>query len=570
MQTQSETSLTADSQLELVTVAGPTEVKVRLFPPGPYMIGRRSDHPIALVGDNHVSRDHASLKWVTTTSTRTRTTTGHGQWSVTDAGSRHGTYVNGVRLSANRACPLEPGDMLTIAPWTLQIIDRAAVRPSSTGLRVTTRDDQDLAAGRVKPLRREGGPSLSQRRLTLLLDCAAALQEAGSEEKLAEAVLDAALAGTLFKNAAFLRPAGPDASVEVLTHRGDIVGGRGSVPRLSRSLIIKAASGEAARLESEGTANYGQSIVDFRIGEAICAPLMIGAGAAGYLYLDNKGATGGGSAPDADEFIVGLARLAALSLANLKRLDLERRHARIEAEIAAAAEAQQWILPPREGVIGPLTYRGESKPGRDLCGDFFDVISLDEPRTVVALGDVSGKGAAAGVLMTASQGFLHAALRQHGDPARAVADLSTFLRARMPENKFVTLWLGVFDTSKGELSYVDAGHSHAAMIRADGAVERLNQGDGTLVGIFDNARYTVVKTKFGRGDRALIVSDGLVEQPTATQDEEGRHEQFGIERVIECFRSAVGDAVNSLFQAVEAHAGTKRLNDDATAVILRW
>jgi sigma-B regulation protein RsbU (phosphoserine phosphatase) len=297
---------------------------------------------------------------------------------------------------------------------------------------------------------------------------------------------------------------------------------------------------------------------------------MIGAGAAGYLYLDNKGATGGGSAPDADEFIVGLARLAALSLSNLKRLDLERRHARIEAEIAAAAEAQQWILPPRQGVIGPLTYRGESKPGRDLCGDFFDVISLDEPRTAVALGDVSGKGAAAGVLMTASQGFLHAALRLHGDPARAVADLSTFLRGRMPENKFLTLWLGVFDTSKCELAYVDAGHSHAAMIRADATVERLNRGDGTLVGIFDNARYTVVKTKFDRGDRALIVSDGLVEQPTATQDDEGRHEQFGIERVIECLRSAAGDAVNSLFQAVEAHAGGPRLNDDATAVLLRW
>src|SRR5690606_25746527 len=158
------------------------------------------------------------------------------------------------------------------------------------------------------------------------------------------------------------------------------------------------------------------------------------------------------------------------ALSNLKRKEIEQRHARIQAELHAGAEAQRWILPKREGNFGSIAYIGESRPGMHMGGDFFDVIPLGEDRLAVTLGDVTGKGVSASVLMTTTQGFLHAALQQHGDPHRAVVDLCRFVHPRRPESRFVTLWVGVFDAKARTLRYVDAGHGHAMMARADGSI----------------------------------------------------------------------------------------------------
>src|SRR5690606_26649154 len=200
------------------------------------------------------------------------------------------------------------------------------------------------------------------------------------------------------------------------------------------------------------------------------------------------------------------------ALSNLKRKEIEQRHAMMQAELHAGAEAQRWILPKRQGAFGSIAYIGESRPGLHLGGDFFDVIPLGEDRLAVSLGDVTGKGVSASVLMTTSQGFLHAALQQHGDPHRAVMDLCRFVHPRRPENKFVTLWVGVFDGNSRRLRYVDAGHGHALLLRASGAIEPLCSGGGLPIGILDTSDYLEQTIEMTDGARALIVSDGIVEQ----------------------------------------------------------
>ncbi len=182
--------------------------------------------------------------------------------------------------------------------------------------------------------------------------------------------------------------------------------------------------------------------------------------------------------------------MAGLSLANLKRIDMEHRQAFMDAEIQAAAEAQQWILPPRQQICGAFSCTGHSRPGRHLGGDFFDVIPLADGKLAVSLGDVSGKGMAAAVLMTTAQGFLHASLLQHGDVARAVTQLNQFVSPRVPADKFLTLWAAVFDPSAGTVSYVDAGHGYALMIDgAGGHVEQLSGGEGLPVGVTEDCIY---------------------------------------------------------------------------------
>lgn len=591
------TTVTTSADLAIISVAGPTSESLALKPPGPLSIGRRSSHSLPLPHDEHVSRDHATFVYQPESAEIGDGKAGSGsvvrvggRWLIRDTGSRHGTWVNGVRLEAMRECPIRVGDLIVIAPWTFQVIDRAQAGSPST-LMLAQMDATPDSGATVKRIGAEAHRAPAQMRLDLLLDCAGAIHASPDEASLAEAILDAALAGTGFANGAILRPTGSNESVEIVAHRGMIHSGSGTGggqdghtmgfgggPRLSKSLIAEAALGVPAILVASGDApSDAYSVVQLGIEEAICVPLMLGPAVSGYLYLDNRRAGGGAgasAAPDAPDFAQGLGRLAAMALANLKRAELERRQGAMDAEMTAAAEAQRFILPPRTGQCGALSYIGESRAGRGLGGDFYDVIPLDDHRVAVALGDVTGKGIPASVLMTATQGFLNAALQRHGDPGQAVAELNRFVHPRTPAGRFVTLWVGVFDTGAGTLTYVDAGHGYALLRAPDGAVRRLDQGTGPPVGIDSASNHTAVVTPLTQGSIALLVSDGFVEQPTPLGGASVRN-QFGLEGVTACLEAALRseaerDPLHELFAAVERHAGSAQLADDATALLVRW
>ena len=340
-------------------------------------------------------------------------------------------------------------------------------------------------------------------------------------------------------------------------------------------MLAAASKGTVAELSQSPESGVAESIIRMNIGAALCVPLMLGPTVAAYVYLDWRSGPGPRRPqplrPNAAAFCLALGRMAGLALANLKRIDMEHRQALIDAELSAAATAQRWIMPQREGRFGPFNYVGESRPGQYVGGDFFDVIPLGESRLAVALGDVSGKGIPASVLMTAAQGFLHAALEQHGQPDRAVTDLNRFVHPRRPENKFITLWVGVFDAAAHTLRYVDAGHGYALLVKGDGGFAALDEGDGLPVGIMPDTEYRSATVALEPDSGALIVSDGIIEQPGAGSSPAARN-QFEMEGVHRSLRdtAAGADAVAALFAAVVGHAGTAALADDATAVLIRW
>lgn len=548
----------ATAGLELVTVSGPSQVSIALEPPGPVTIGRRSTHTVDL-SDARVSRDHAEI-------VRRREAGGGWGWLIRDLGSKVGTWLNGRQVEPGRAEPLAPGDQVEIGPWTFRVRGTGAAQPVS----VSTIDDQG-AATIVSRLDVGEADAVERRKLALLLEFADAIHAADDKSRLAEAVLDAAVAGTGFANAAVLAPMSDDDRIEVIAHRGAIVHDA-SAPRLSRSLIREASSGSPARLARKaGAAEYAHSIEDLNIDEALCVPILLGTSVAGFLYLDARsgGATAGGGTRDAGGFAVCLARLAAMALANLMRLDSERRHAWIEAELSAASQTQQYLMPPRTGAFGPFRYVGECRPGRYVGGDFFDVMPMDEGRLAVAVGDVTGKGVPAAVVMTASKGFLHAALEQHGDPGRAVTDLNRYIEHRCRGERLLTLWVGVLDAKGRTLTYVDAGHGYGMMVLTDGEIEALNRSRGSMIGVMPDVSYETATVPLAPDGRILIVSDGLIEQQAAGAE---RFEPYGVDRVRGCVRAvpAGEDEVAALFAAVEEYGGTTELADDATAVLVRW
>ncbi|GMV96007.1 MAG: SpoIIE family protein phosphatase [Phycisphaerae bacterium] len=562
----------------LASVSGPTSVILRLEPPGPIMIGRRATHHLELA-DRMVSRDHARLAYRPVGTDAGATA---GEWTLTDLGSKHGTRVNGRALAPDEPIPLRPGDLITIAPWVLRVEDAlGASRTTSTSVAT---EDSPVTEATILPLQTRGLESLAQQRLALLLRCAESLQTVDGEAALARVVLDAAMAGTGFANAAILHPIEPDGRVSVVEYRGPGFGGSKG-PSISRSLVREACRGQPVRLSRVAAdVPTTHSIVELAIEEALCVPILLESAVELLLYLDDRagGRSPARQSPDSAEFAAGLARLAGLALANLRRLDVERRQAHVEAELRAAAEVQRWVMPRREIRAGPFRCLGESRPGQYLGGDFFDAVPLDDGRLAVALGDVSGKGVAASVIVTVSQGFLHAALRRSGDPVQAVQELNQYLCPRCPQGKFLTLWVGVFDRESHTLTFVDAGHGYALLARPGSEVQVLREDCGDLVGIRLDGVFEARRMVLPPRGRVLILSDGFIEQTAQEPDEhESDAPVRGAPRGGGCFGlagvqagladpAAAADPIATLFEAVLRHAGSAHLADDATALVVEW
>ncbi len=546
----------------LVPIAGPALAALQLLSkPGGIVVGRHERSDVRMPADaEKVSRAHA------------RFLSDAGEWRVVDLNSRWGTFVNGVRLVPGREMPLRENDLIRLTPWTFTVSNSGEAR---NGLQSS--DDNAEMKTLIRAVRPETAAPVSEELLALLLETAAGIHAATDEKALAELLLDAAMRGTRLPNAALLRPLDSvRGRVEVIASRVAPMGG-GIL--YSRSLLEAASSGNLVEIGGSNLAqNTSESIVQAKITTALCVPLMLGSSPAAYLYLDARAVigprTGGALHTGASAFCLALARMAGLALANLKRIDIERRQAMIEAELNAGAEAQRWIMPRRLTEHPPFRVIGQSRPGAYVGGDFFDVLSLDDHRLAVAVGDVCGHGVAASVLMTAAQGFLHAALRRHERLDQTVRELNQFVVPRRPEHKFLTLWVGIFDLGAMTLTYVDAGHGYALGLEPAGEQRMYNEGGGFAIGMVEDSDYEATVVAIQPGGRCLIVSDGIIEQfsPPMAGAADASPEQFSLARLRQTLErlGPDQDVVESVFQGVFAHAGTQALSDDATAVLVKW
>lgn len=561
----------------LVPVSGPPlEAMSLVDTPGGMVLGRGDSAQLRLpVNAEKVSRAHCRFAVV------------EGRWTVTDS-SRWGTFVNGVRLKSGQALTLRDGDTVRITPWTFGF---SISPPEARGMALP---DDSTASADVRPVDDQSARQLGQNLVDLLTASTERIHAARSERELAETLLEVALRGTGMTTGAVLKVLDFTGRVEPVAMRQ--APGTAGQQLYSRSLVARARAGQVAELRVDAMSGaIGESVMQMKISAAICAPLMIGDGSApagerdvaALLYLDARAgnAAAGGTQHNAAGFVMALARIGSLALANLKRIDMIDRERQREHDEQAAAEAQRLILPVREGRVGAFRYVGESRPGQSVGGDFFDVVPLPENRLAVALGDVTGKGIPASVLMTASFGFLHSLLESGKDVAQAARMLTRFLYPRRPASRFVTLWVGLFDLNQRTLTYVDCGHGWAALQRADGRFEPLDSGGGLPIGIDGEWEYSAATVPLEKGARAIIVSDGFVEQFGVVVDASGRaaRDQFGmagVHKALSQFHpsnaSALtlgaggGDELKAMYDAVIAFAGSAQLADDATAILVNW
>jgi serine phosphatase RsbU (regulator of sigma subunit) len=239
---------------------------------------------------------------------------------------------------------------------------------------------------------------------------------------------------------------------------------------------------------------------------------------------------------------------------------------RIRKELEIGRRIQEELL-PRGPLRSPFAeIGGMSVPAREVGGDFFNYFPLREGEVAVLLGDVSGKGVPAALLMASLQATLRARLALEPDLARLVDGLDREMGKDEPLAPYVTLFLAVLEGQTGRLRFVNAGHNTQFVRRRNGEIERL-VSSGRPPGLYPGGGYEQQALAFTEGDALFLFTDGVVE----AEDESG--EPFGMER-LEAFLSVhPGDdlavLVARVHEAVRDHRGPLEAADDATMLALR-
>lgn len=546
---------TSNTTITLTTADGPTSVAKVLEQDRPCSVGRLKESDLCLLHEN-VSRQHAQLMYRNCC------------WYVVDLDSKWGTYLNGVRLTKHKPASLAGGDLLRIGPWTFRV--SGLPNPASsiiTGKHTTTLNDLTASGQRVERVTAQPSAWRADRRLKLVLECMSRLADETDEAKLALTALELLMSGSGYARAAALRRLDDGTEVEVIASVPDV-----DDFELSRSLLVEASKGTPVFLTSSAPFVASQSMSEMRIHSAICLPVSIGGTVVGYLYLDARGKESQVQA-DAGAFCEAVAAAYSLALSNIKRAELEMRERMLAGELQAARAAQELLTPRMKGRVGNVQYAAVTRPGLFVAGDLFDAITLPSERLAVVIGDVSGRGAAAGMHMAMVQSYLHAVLSRGTGPAEAMCAVNRFLSARVAVGRFVSMWIGIIEPC-GKIEYVDAGHGHWLLQSPDPITGRVvNQHavnsdwvGGIPIGIDAGYEYQSGTLQLTMEDRLVLYSDGIVEQRN-TQGEQFRRSRLD---EVESYGRIPEEAVRKYYETLNEFAGRVELDDDATVAVIEY
>jgi sigma-B regulation protein RsbU (phosphoserine phosphatase) len=211
------------------------------------------------------------------------------------------------------------------------------------------------------------------------------------------------------------------------------------------------------------------------------------------------------------EFIFSLSNLAFVSLENSRLFSEEIEKKKLESELLIAREIQQGLLPRTLPEINRFEISGVNISSKQVGGDYYDVIPADDGTFIIAIGDVSGKGTPASLLMANVQATVHALVPFHLPLPVATARINDLIYRNTGSDKFITFFWGVLDPGTRRFQYVNAGHNHPFVLRKDGTIERLAEG-GLILGIMKTIMpYQEGSIALQSGDSVIMFTDGVSE-----------------------------------------------------------
>jgi phosphoserine phosphatase RsbU/P len=514
----------------------------------PFTVGRKVDKDL-VIPDPRVSRDHAII------------VSENGQFAVVDQGSKHGTFVNGERINRKN---LERNDRMEfgVRDAIYAVFDPRHGTSNTareflsqiSGIQIST-DTSDLE------------------KLTLFLEAARRLNTSGVLDEILLTLLDVTLKLTgaergyvfLKNDVGELRlAAGRNGKGESLLDDKTI----------SHSILEDAISSNSEFLITDTSRSLDlsgrQSVVAFDLRTVICVPLrktqvqttreaapahafeVIGA-----LYVDSRFASRDISSVGTDILHV-VATEAASLIENARLVQAEEAARRYQQELSIAASIQQKLMAVTIPEVPFAKLSAKNLSCKEIGGDFFDAVNMDEGLAVV-LVDVSGKGVSAALLASTLQGMIYSQLTAGMKLCDIVAAVNRFFTHKEIGEKYATLVIATL-RSDGELEYVNCGHVPPLLV-CNGEIIRPAHGN-LPVGLMAEATYESDRFQLHSGDRLVLVTDGLTEAENA----EG---EFFDNHRLEAVAARSGN-MDDIFAAVNTFCAGTPLSDDCTVVDLLY
>jgi sigma-B regulation protein RsbU (phosphoserine phosphatase) len=301
---------------------------------------------------------------------------------------------------------------------------------------------------------------------------------------------------------------------------------------------------------------------DETVRSVMCLPLLIKAELTGVLTIYNK-KNRAEFTPD-DERLMSI--IGAQSAQIIDKSQLAQEKNRIEEQIHLANQIQINLLPKSPPAIDGYDVAGRSIPAQSVGGDYFDFIPMDHGKQAICLGDVSGKGLPASLLMANVQATLRGQTLVDAPASERIGRANKLLCECTDDERFVTLFYGVLDPAAHEFVYCSAGHERPFLFSGDGASRRLELG-GLALGVFDTFQYEQESVELAPGDVVVVYSDGVPDAANASE------EQFGEERLAALVGQYHGEPAEVLIEriidGVKAHEAGAAQFDDLTLVVVK-
>lgn len=286
----------------------------------------------------------------------------------------------------------------------------------------------------------------------------------------------------------------------------------------------------------------------------------------GLLLISAK-PSGAGFSPDDLHFIelLGNTAIAALENSRLFYEEIEKR--RIESDLQIAKDIQRQLLPKVLPKLHSFDFAGENISSKQVGGDYFDVVPLDDNRLLIAIADVSGKGIPAALIMANAQAALRVLAPLNLPLPEFVARINSVVYQNTQDDKFITFFCGILDLRSGELAYINAGHNPPLLHRTGSHLETLTVG-GILLGIFDTPPpYEEGSIRLNVGDMLIMYTDGVSEAMNEQSEEFGEDRLQALAATL-CDMPA-GECVRHIITAIREHAGNAPQSDDITLLAVR-
>ncbi len=503
------------------------------------------------IDDATVSRRHADIRGDSS-----------GQFTIRDLGSKNGTLVNDNPITTR---PLHHGDEITFG----SIVARFGQTDSHFSTSLISVDDREtVGPSSISFVGPQDKLRLSQQRLEMLYEISDRLTGLRDRHELLSDIMKICIETFDFERAAIgIRTKDRHGMDWPVVH--NIRGADGEI-KLSRT-ILRQALEEGQRVILSDTAREladpSVSIVQQGTRSAMCVPIAYSDEILGVIYGDRITTTHKYEQEDVD-FLAALARQASIGLTNARLMEEHQQKVFLEKEIAIARQIQSDLFPETLEIHPRLEIAAINEPGRQVSGDYYDVLKMNNGGVGLVIADVTGKGVAAALIAANLQAAIRVLMPGATDLAALARELNHLIYQNTDTSRFVTVILGRVDPEKQLLQFVSAGHHPPIQMGSSKWVEIATEGNGLPFGIDDGAAYECADIDLGGEPSTLFFyTDGLNE---ALDEHE---EEFGMERIFETLRrhahAEPQELLKEVRRAVADFCGNVPQSDDITMLAVR-